>query len=243
MNLDTSLVYLQPAYVLHARPYRDTSLIVDVLTAEHGRVTAVARGARKSKKQGRQLLSPFHRLLVNWQGKSTLKLITGFETDHHFLHLEGNFLYSGFYLNELLVRLLPEHDLVAGLFEQYEATLYAFHLKRDIEPMLREFERELLKGLGYAISYEQDCLSGEAIKPDSVYCLSLQQGFYQAPPDTPVELSIPGKIIQSLANREYECPEVRRLAKNINRTLLRSLLGKKPLKSRELFRQAKPAQP
>lgn len=239
MSPDSSQTYLQPAYVLHARPYRDTSLLVDLLTPEHGRITAVARGARKSKKQSRQLLSPFHRLLVNWQGKSTLKLITGFETDHHFLHLEANHLYSGFYLNELLIRLLPEHDVIGGLFDRYEATLYAFHLKRDIEPMLREFERELLQGLGYAISYECDGASGLPINDDIYYCLNVQQGFYVAPAGTPSQYCILGADINGLARQDYEKPNVLRLAKQLNRTLLRPLLGKKPLKSRELFSSPK----
>lgn len=227
--------FLQPAYVLHARPYRDTSLIVDLLTPEHGRITAVARGVRQSKGRKKQIFTPFNRLLINWQGKSSMKLITSFETDHHFLNLLGTYVYAGFYLNELLVRLLPEHDVINGLFERYEATLYAFHLGRDIEPMLREFERELLQGLGYGIPYDVDCLTHQPIMDNQYYCLSIQQGFYVALTDTDPRYVIAGQDINAIARRDYQSPAVRLLAKKINRLLLQPILGKKPLKSRELF--------
>ena len=100
-------VDLQPAYILHSRPYRDTSLLIDFLTPDFGRVTAVARGVRKTKTPKRQLLNPFNRLLICWQGKSDMKLLTSFESDNHFLTLIANHLYSGFYLNELF-RFEPE---------------------------------------------------------------------------------------------------------------------------------------
>lgn len=232
---DAHSVQLQPAYVLHARPYRDTSIIVDLLTQDHGRITAVARGVRSSKGHKRQLLAPFHRLLVNWQGKSSLKLLTGFETEHHFLQLMGNYLYSGFYLNELLVRLIPEQDVQRDLFARYEATLYAFHLQRDLEPMLREFERALLDALGYGIDYAADCLTHQAINSALNYCINPQLGFFVAPEGAHPSVQFSGSLLAALAARDYSEPQVRTLAKKINRLLLRPLLGRKPLKSRELF--------
>jgi DNA repair protein RecO (recombination protein O) len=123
--------------------------LIDFLTPDFGRVTAVARGVRKNKTPKRQLLNPFSRLLVCWQGKTDMKLLTSFESDNHFLSLTANHLYSGFYLNELLVRLLPEMDRHNGLYYAYEQSLNALQNKDDIEPLLRKFEFRLLTELGF----------------------------------------------------------------------------------------------
>ena len=229
-------VDLQPAYVLHARPYRDTSLLVDLFSRDYGRITAVARGVRQTKGHKRQLLNPFHRLLVNWQGKSSLKLITGFETDHHYLQLQGNYLYSGFYLNELLVRLLPEQDVQAGLFTRYEFSLDALHRAEPIEPLLREFEFMLLQGLGYGLDFTGDCHSHRAIAPGQFYLCDIHQGFYLAPPDSDPRLLIAGEHLLAIAAGDYQLAETRRVAKQLARLLLKPLLGGRPLHSRELFR-------
>ncbi len=226
---------LQPAYVLHARPYRDTSLLVDLLTPEHGRVTAVARGVRQSKGHKRQLLNPFQRLLVNWQGKSQLKLITSFESDHHQLLLQGNNLYAGFYLNELLVRLLPEQDVMADLFSHYEFALNWLASAQPLEPMLRRFEFYLLEGLGYGVDFATDARNHNSIVPDKFYCCSPQEGFYLAPEDAPVASQLPGHLLLALASGDYSHSETLRLAKQLSRLLFKPLLGRRPLKSRELF--------
>ena len=117
----------QPAYVLHTRPYRDTSLLVDFFTPEFGRLSAVVRGVRSGKAPKRNLLNPFSRLLISFQGKSNLKLVTGFEAETPNVHLLEKYLYSGFYLNELLVRLLPELDAHADIFLLYQQSLQALH--------------------------------------------------------------------------------------------------------------------
>lgn len=229
-------VDLQPAYVLHARPYRDTSLIVDLLSPDYGRVTAVARGVRQAKGHKRQLLSPFHRLLVNWQGKSELKLITSFETDHHYLQLHGNHLYSGFYLNELLVRLLPEHDVITDLFTVYEQTLDALHHRQPIEPLLRNFEFLLLRGLGYGLDFTHDSRAARPILADAFYLCDIHEGFFGAALDSDPRLQIQGCHLLAIATSDYRLPETRLVAKQLARLFLKPLLGYKPLKSRDLFK-------
>lgn len=232
-------VDLQPAYILHTRPYRDTSLLVDLLTPDYGRVTAVARGVRKNKTPKRQLLNPFNRLLVCWQGKTDMKLLTSFEADNHFLSLKGNFLYSAFYLNELLVRLLPEMDKHNGFFYAYEHSLIALQQELEIEPLLRSFELRLLEELGYALDFTQDIRTGLAIDGQCFYECNVQQGFYAAAPGIPEQYLIKGEWLLAISSGNYSSPETRQAAKKLTRRMLRPLLGREPLHSRELFLYSK----
>ena len=233
-------VDLQPAYILHTRPYRDTSLLIDLLTPDFGRVTAIARGVRKAKTPKRQLLNPFSRLLVCWQGKTDMKLLTSFEADNHFLTLKGNYLYSAFYLNELLVRLLPEMDRHNGLFFAYEQSLKALQTEVDIEPLLRGFEFRLLGELGYALDFTHDVRSGLPIAADGFYECHIQEGFFAAAPDIPEDYLLKGESLLAIAAGDYSLPATRQAAKKLSRRVLRPLLGSKPLHSRELFVQSAP---
>lgn len=233
-------VDLQPAYILHTRPYRDTSLLIDLLTPDYGRVTAVARGVRKTKTPKRQLLNPFSRLLVSWQGKTDMKLLTLFESDNHFLSLTANHLYSGFYLNELLVRLLPEMDSHNGIFYAYEHSLITLQAGADIEPLLRTFEFRLLEELGYGLDFSQDVRSFCAIQPEGFYECHAQEGFYSAAPDIPEEALLKGEVLLAIAQGDYSRATTRLAAKKLARRLLKPLLGSRPLNSRALFISQKP---
>jgi len=232
-------VDLQPAYILHTRPYRDTSLLIDFLTPDFGRVTAVARGVRKNKTPKRQLLNPFSRLLVCWQGKTDMKLLTSFESDNHFLSLTANHLYSGFYLNELLVRLLPEMDRHNGLYFAYEQSLDALQSKEDIEPLLREFEFRLLTELGYGLDFSTDARNDCAIEAQGFYECHVQEGFFSAGSDIPEQFLLKGEWLLAIAAGDYSDPATRLAAKHLSRRLLKPLLGSRPLNSRQLFVPAK----
>ncbi|OZY86159.1 DNA repair protein RecO [Cellvibrio mixtus] len=235
-------VDLQPAYILHTRPYRDTSLLIDFLTPDHGRVTAVARGVRKTKTPKRQLLNPFSRLLVSWQGKTDMKLLTNFESDNHFLSLTANHLYSGFYLNELLVRLLPEMDSHNGIYHAYEQSLNALQAGEDIEPLLRVFEFRLLIELGYGLDFTQDARNHCAIVPDGFYECHIQEGFFSAAPNLPEQFLLKGECLLAIDCGDYSLPATRLAAKQLARRLLKPLLGSRPLNSRELFVSSKPTE-
>ena len=232
-------VDLQPAYILHTRPYRDTSLLIDFLTPDFGRVTAVARGVRKNKTPKRQLLNPFSRLLVCWQGKTDMKLLTSFESDNQFLTLAANHLYSGFYLNELLVRLLPEMDRHNGLYFAYEQSLVALERGDDIEPLLREFEFRLLTELGYGLDFAMDARNHCEIQAQGLYECHVQEGFFSAAPDIPEEFLLKGEWLLAIAQGDYSLPATRLAAKYLSRRLLKPLLGNRPLNSRALFVQTK----
>lgn len=228
-------IELQPAYILHTRPYRDTSMLVDFMTPQFGRVTAVARGVRSRKTPKRNLLNPFTRLLVSFQGKTDLKLLTHFESEGEHFSLMAKHLFSGFYLNELLVRLLPELDAHSAIYELYEKSLQALAAQKDLEPILRNFELQLLAELGYGVDFTCDSQSGELITLSSRYCLDTQSGFYLATPDVPITVQIPGQHICAIAQGEFSDVNVKHTAKQITRALLKPLLGSKPLMSRELF--------
>ena len=228
-------IELQPAYILHTRPYRDTSMLVDFLTPQFGRITAVARGVRSRKTSKRNLLNPFTRLLISFQGKTDLKLLTHFEAETTNFTLTGKHLYSGFYLNELLVRLLPELDAHADVFYRYQQSLQYLNEQADLEPILRYFELQLLSDLGYAIHFGADAKSGLPIISDNSYCLDVQQGFYLSEPDAPANFQFSGAHILAIDCQNFQQAEVRQTAKRITRILLKPLLGNKPLMSRELF--------
>lgn len=226
---------LQPAYILHTRPYRDTSMLVDVITPQFGRLTLVARGVRSRKTPKRNLLNPFTKLLVSFQGKTDLKLLTQFESQGLPLVLTGNFLFSGFYLNELMVRLLPEMDAHAEIFVLYEQSLQCLAQQYELEPILRNFELQLLENLGYGIHFDADAKSGEPLSNEKNYCLDPAQGFYLADESVPYNFQFPGQHINAIAANDFSAQETRQTAKRVARILLKPHLGNKPLMSRELF--------
>ncbi len=226
---------LQPAYILHTRPYRDTSMLVDFLTPEFGRITAVARGVRSRKTPKRNLLNPFTRLLISFQGNTDLKLLTHFEAEGAHFTLSAKHLFSGFYLNELLVRLLPELDTHPEVYDLYERALQELNAGQDLEPILRHFELRLLNELGYGIDFVMDVQSGEMISNRLGYCLDPTRGFYAADSEVPVGSQLCGEHINIISHGDFSQPEVKHTAKRITRILLKPLLGSKPLMSRELF--------
>ena len=229
------MIELQPAYILHTRPYRDTSMLVDVITRDAGRIGLVVRGVRSRKTPKRNLLNPFTRLLISYQGKTDLKLLTHFEAESVPLSLNGNYLFSGFYLNELILRLLPEMDAHEDLFFFYERSLQELSQQKDLEPILRKFELQLLESLGYGVNFGLDAISGMPVSSATHYCLDPAQGFYCADENVPANFQFSGQHICAIAENDFSATEVKQTAKRITRILLKPLLGSKPLMSRELF--------
>ncbi|WP_211824361.1 DNA repair protein RecO [Kistimonas asteriae] len=236
---------LQPAWVLHTRPYRDTSLLVDCLTRHHGKVSLVASGARgattKAGKPRRgHLLQPFSRLLISWTGKAELKTLRQLEQDRYLL-LTGRYLYSGLYANELLIRLLQPGDAVANLFDLYEWLVDGLSQQLPLEIKLRVFEKLLLEALGYGIPLSYDGEKGQAIRDDQYYLYQQDSGFVPCRALDPAG-RVPcfsGVVLNAFARNEVTdsmLPDLKRLT----RMALAPLLGNRPLRSRELFRQADP---
>ncbi|WP_040262022.1 DNA repair protein RecO [Pseudomonas massiliensis] len=220
----------QPAYVLHARPYRETSALVDFLTPG-GRVRGVLRGARG--KAG-SLARPFVPLAVEFRGKGELRSVSRLEATGNSPWLVGEALFSGLYLNELLVRLLPLEDPHPRLYEHYAQTLQALAQGRALEPLLRAFEWRLLDELGYAFALDRDS-QGEPIAVDGLYRLSADEGLERVFSFAPGLFS--GADLLAMAVADWEAAGALLAAKRLMRQALAAHLGSKPLMSRELFRK------
>ena len=232
---------LQPAYVLHSRPFQDTSLIVDAWTMYSGRQTLMVKGARKA--QGRQppkkaLLQPFQPLQMSYGGRGEMGYLKQLEAAGPSLMLQGTSLYSGMYLNELLLRLLPVADPHPELFAFYQSGLQRLKQDEAVEQVLREFEGHLLAELGYHVDLSLDLHSGEAVAADVWYRFipleGVEEVYLGAGQNTAGYLS--GQQLLALQAGASD-DATRQLGKRIARANLEQLLGDKPLKSRELFKQ------
>ena len=232
-----SRVALQPAYVLHSQPFQNSSLLVDFFTMDYGRVCAVAKGARGAKSKYRSLLQLFQPLLVSLSGRGDLKTLTGLESSLGALRLEGQRLFSGMYINELLTRLLMNHVEHKQLYLAYQDTLAALQGDADIQLLLRQFELCLLSELGYGINLDSDCHSHEPIEADQTYRFTPDIGF-QVLADTDQANSsrvYSGAHIIALREHELTDVDIIKSAKRLLRTALAAHLGDKPLHSRSLF--------
>ena len=235
-------VYLQPAYILHKQAFQNSSLLLDFFCLDYGRVRAVARGARRSGSKYRSLLQSFQPLLVSFTGKGEVKTVSGVESSVAAIELKGDRLFSGFYVNELITRLLMSNVEHTELYQRYQDALVALGGSDDINRVLRRFELSLLDELGYAINLEQDCLTRNPIDADAKYLFVPDQGFELVDPDRRStgnpdnrDTLFLGRHIQALRALELEDPECRRAAKKITRLALQTHLGEKPLHSRNLF--------
>src|SRR5215471_16166814 len=153
------------AFVLHSYPYRETSLLLDVFARGFGRVSMVARAARSPRSALRGVLLGFQPLALSWFGKGEVRTLARAEWIGGASRLQGEALMCGFYVNELLVRLLPREDPHDALFARYRDALDGLASAGDSGSALRSFERALLKELGYAMTLDRDSASGNAIDP------------------------------------------------------------------------------
>lgn len=225
---------LQPAYVLHARDYRDTSLLIEFFTPLHGRVSAVARGARSVKRGSSQraILQPLQPLWIELGGHTELKNLRQVETRAAALPLRGPVLFSALYLNELLCRLLHRDDAHAELFADYENTLQQLAGDHLLDVVLRRFELRVLEELGYGFSLAHLADSGVSIVANDFYEFDAQRGLVLGRQDNP--RAINGRDILDFIEGNYSA-SARRALKSLCRQALRPHLGDKPLRSRDLF--------
>jgi DNA repair protein RecO (recombination protein O) len=223
---------LKNAYLLHSRPYRDTSLICDLWVDDFGLVPVVARSARGPKSRFRGLLQPFTKLVVSYRGRGPLYSLNSLELAQS-LHLPINNLSAGLYLNELVLRSARQaSELPYELFAAYEQALESL-LQNDIAWPLRVFENNLLRFLGYALQLEKDS-SGVAINPDFKYSFIPERGFtrQELAHNTP-NTFFGSTIIALRANSKPDIADVR-AAKRLLRQALVLLIGSKPLQSSRL---------
>ncbi|MGS2723205.1 DNA repair protein RecO [Porticoccus sp. GXU_MW_L64] len=228
----------EPAYVLHTRPYRETSQLVELFSFNYGRIRAVAKGSQRRK--GGTPLSPFVQLNVSWGGRSDLKSLYSTEAEGVAVVLKGEQLFTGFYLNELLLRTLPEQDAHSNVFYHYSRLLPILASGADIQPPLRQFEMALLHSLGYELVLTTTADSGAPIEASRNYLYNPQLGLLGEfdPRTADRQRLFCGEHLVAIARSEYTGRGVLHSAKRLLRAALAPHLGGKPLQSRELFRQS-----
>ena len=219
-----------PAFVLHTRPWRETSLIVDIFSRHHGRLGLVARGARRAGAAMKARLIPFQPLTLSWFGRGQLRTLHAAEWQGGGLMLRGHALMCGFYLNELLLRLLPEGDAHETLFDHYTLALADLDAQPDVEPVLRRFELDLLSELGYAQSLGHLADGGE-IDPGARYGYEIGKGVTLPTHTT----TYSGQTLLALAAGDFSLPATLAEGKILTRALLAHYLGEKPLATRQLL--------
>lgn len=228
-------VQQEPGYVLHHRPFRDSSQILDLLTRDHGRVAVVARGSRGGKSRLAGVLRPFLPLRVSWVAKSDLGTLTGAEAAGPPAGLRGDALLSAYYVNELMLNFLHRDDAQPEVFALYADTVAELNGREDVAPVLREFEMEFLGLLGYAMNLEHEGGSPTPLETDRNYDYRVEQG------PVPVQrtegpLVFDGKTLQGIASRRFDDPQVLGAANRLLRAVIAYHLGGKELRSRKVLR-------
>lgn len=228
----------QPGYVLHTYPFRETSLVVETFTRAQGRVAVVARGARRPKSTLRGLLLAFQPLLFSWAGKSELHTLIRAEWQAGYLPLKGRALMCGFYLNELLLKLLARHDPHEALYDSYAATLRALATyESEQAPVLRFFEKALLRELGYALTLDTDVDSGHPVAAERSYTYIVERGPVAAAAGSGANgLELAGQTLLDMQRDDYTSPTTQQQSKALMRMLLNHLLGDQVLHTRQLLR-------
>ncbi len=219
-------ITLEPAYVLHSREYRDTSRILDVFSASHGRLTLFARGARGPKSRLASLLMPFRPLLVSWSGRGDAAQLTAAEPHGEATPLPSRQVLSGFYLNELIITLTTRHDPQPQLFEDYGAALRGLSGDGPAEPTLRVFEKRLLASLGYGLEF--------SVETGTYYRFHVGEGLAEVREDAPGAYS--GRCLLALQQEDLADVESLDVARRVLRQALDHCLEGRELRTRTVAR-------
>ncbi len=229
----------QPAYVLHTYPFRETSLLCEVFSRDYGRVALLARGARRPRAAIRGLLMGFQPLEISWAGKGEVLTLMKAEWQGGQPLLSGDALFCGYYLNELLMHLLPREDAHEGIFAAYTqmlARLGATTNGKVDEADLRRFEKALLQELGYGLTLNHDS-AGQPILPEAYYTYRMEQGPVRLVHADAAAQVIRGQTLIDLAAENFTHTRSRSEAKMLMRTLIGYYLSGKELESRKIFKE------
>jgi len=223
----------EPGYVLHTYPYKETSLIVEAFARRFGRVALLARGARRPRSAMRGVLLSFHPLRLSWSGSADLANLVGAEWAGGIPLLGGRGLMCGFYVNELLLRLLPRDDPHESLFDAYAETLGRLAMQ-EVSAVLRGFEKRLLAELGYAPLLETDAAS-RPIDPERLYGYEPDRGPVPANGARAGQLLVSGRTLLDVAAGDYARPETRDEARALMRVLIGERLHGQALHTRSIL--------
>lgn len=228
-------VALHPCFILHQRPYRESSLLLDVFSREHGRIGLVGKGGRRSKKNAQALYQSYRNLNISWSGRGALGTLTEIEAEGVGFDLQGEVMIAAFYLNELLLRLLHQHESHPELFDAYLISLTRLAHGESVLITLRYFEKQLLDALGYGLVLDHEVESGEPIDSGKDYFYMINRGPCSRKPEDSAYVKIAGSTLLDLHNEIFD--EHSRLdeVKQLMRLTLNNYLDGKPLASRELY--------
>ncbi|MBU6492763.1 DNA repair protein RecO [Pandoraea sp.] len=229
-------VTAQPGFVLHSYPYRETSLIIDVLTRDYGRIALVAKGAKRPHSALRGVLQTFQPLSLSWSGKSELRTLIRAEWVGGLLPLSGDALLSGFYANELLVKFCAREDPHEVLFSHYVETLHHLAHGEPAAQTLRIFERVLLRETGYAAAFDRCTQTRAPVATAGQYVFHPEVGVRPARQDDPAEWPVvSGQTLLDMESDNYERPQTVAQSKLLMRFLLNYHLGGVPLNTRQIL--------
>ena len=228
-------VELEPAYVLHGRGYRETSQILELFTQSHGRVGVVARGSRRPKSALRGLLNPFQPLRASWAGRGELATLTQAELAGVALPLGSEVVMAGFYVNELLLKLVGRNDPYPDLFAHYVTLVAALAQGADeLESLLRRFELQLLHEIGYAPDLLCDAIERAPLDPDALYEFSAEEGALPAGTSGGGRSQYRGEVLLAIGRLDFTAVETQRAAKQLLRNVLNFHLGDRGLQTRRV---------
>lgn len=228
--MSETAVYLQPAFILSHRKYRETSLIIDVLTRDFGRISVLAKGVRKAKSRNLGVLQPFIPLTITFSGKAELKTLIDAEIIHPYRELTGLALYCGFYINELVALFLHKYDPHPEVFSQYRDCLTQLSADSAVEAALRRFEINLMDYAGYGLQLEHDDINAKPVDPMKNYRFTSELGPVEA-----ADGQYSGTTLLAIKSRKFNDPRVLSEAKILMRAVLEVHLQGKPMKSRRVI--------
>jgi DNA repair protein RecO (recombination protein O) len=234
MTRNVRRISLAPAYILHHRPYRDTSRILEVISRDHGRLSLFARGVRGPKAKLASVLQPFQLLLLSWSGRGEAAQLTGAESADSNPAVPAGSLMASFYLNELLMKLTTRHDPQPALFDDYHATVDGLRRGMLLEPSLRIFEKRLLDTLGYGLDLATEAQTGKPVEPDEYYHFRPAQGLF--PTVAEAAGAVSGNSLISLANEELQTARQLEDARRVLQAALAQCLEGRELTTRAVAR-------
>ncbi|MCS5545604.1 MAG: DNA repair protein RecO [SAR324 cluster bacterium] len=227
----------EPSYMMHQMAYSETSQIVRIFSQNYGRVDLIAKGSKRPKSKFRSYLQPFLPLQLSWSGKSQLKTLRQAEIHGQYLaRIQGKYLFSAYYLNELILSLLRMEDPYPNLFALYTSTLHDFSESKPIEPSLRQFEILMLSEIGYAINFTTEAHSQNPIETDMDYVFVVEKGFVSKQNQNPDSYGIKGHAIKAINEGNFSDQETLIAAKKILRLSIHYHLDGKELKSKKVFK-------
>jgi DNA repair protein RecO (recombination protein O) len=220
----------QAAFILHRREFQNSSLILDLFSEDYGRLSVLAKGARKRRDASHFQL--FNRLSVGWTGRSELKTLTHIESRP--LAVPTDCYMALMYINELLLYLLPKQDEYRDLFRHYQNLLLSMNMQQ-LDVLLREFEMQLLSQLGLMPDLSCESASGQALNSEQMYCFDVLAGVRACVNDD--ERQYPGAVLLAIQSQQFESPRIVQSARRLLRQIIDYNLQGRTLQSSKIYQQ------